>query len=308
MQWHINPFEFFRLVFATDDLPKPDTTTLCGRRMFYSHVDGDGWRNRTEIPRYRREGLLAADAIYREIVLGYPDLPVTIAPIAADLDPAWYGTPQSLELARSMFRAVNVEAGSHTYTHPLEWDFFEHYDVAKEREYRRAGKRYDQPRSYMKGGFRIEQEIQGSIRFLETLTPREKKVRVVQWSGNTQPFSAVLKATRAAGVRNLNGGDTRLDPEYPSYVWVSPVGREVDGQIQIYSSNSNENTYTGQWKDRFFGFQTSSIHSQYRTSHPRKTFICTITSTPRKDGPPPRARHLDTPAQELFRPAAHTPG
>jgi hypothetical protein len=44
-QWLINPFEFFRRAFATDAIPKPNTTTLSGRRIYYSHIDGDGWRN-----------------------------------------------------------------------------------------------------------------------------------------------------------------------------------------------------------------------------------------------------------------------
>src|SRR4029078_10666018 len=33
----INPFEFFRLAFDTDGMPKPDTTTIAGRRIYYSN-------------------------------------------------------------------------------------------------------------------------------------------------------------------------------------------------------------------------------------------------------------------------------
>ncbi|MEQ8695551.1 MAG: hypothetical protein RLT05_03205, partial [Bauldia litoralis] len=36
--WYLNPFEFFRHAFKTDALPKPDTTTLSGRRVYYSHI------------------------------------------------------------------------------------------------------------------------------------------------------------------------------------------------------------------------------------------------------------------------------
>jgi len=28
-------------------VPKPDTTTLAGRRIYYSHIDGDGWKELT---------------------------------------------------------------------------------------------------------------------------------------------------------------------------------------------------------------------------------------------------------------------
>ena len=47
-QWLIDPFAFFRLAFATDDLPKPDVTTIVGRRIYYSEVDGDGGLNLSE--------------------------------------------------------------------------------------------------------------------------------------------------------------------------------------------------------------------------------------------------------------------
>ena len=60
--------------------------------------------------------------------------------------------------------------------------------------------------------------------------------------------------TRAKGVRNINGGDSRFDSEYPSYTWVRPLGRSVGDQFQVYSSNSNENTYTKLWTDHFYGF------------------------------------------------------
>ena len=60
VQWHINPFEFFRLAYATDNLPKPDVTTLSGRRIFYSHIDGDGWRNVTEMEKYKNSATLSS--------------------------------------------------------------------------------------------------------------------------------------------------------------------------------------------------------------------------------------------------------
>jgi hypothetical protein len=66
---------------------------------------------------------------------------------------------------------------------------------------------------------------------------------------------SVLAATRRAGVRNINGGDTRLDPEYDSYAWVAPLSRQVGKYRQIYSSDSNENTYTNSWDERYYGFR-----------------------------------------------------
>src|SRR5947207_14475341 len=78
--WYLNPFEYFRIAFSTDDLPKPDTTTLVGRRIFYSHIDGDGWRNATEVMPYRKERRLSPYVIMKEIIEAFPDLPRSLAP------------------------------------------------------------------------------------------------------------------------------------------------------------------------------------------------------------------------------------
>ena len=123
-QWLVNPFRFCRLAFATDEFPKPDTTTISGRRIFYSHIDGDGWRNRSLIPAYRKQRALSAEVVYRELLVPFPDLPVSVAPVVGDLDPAWHGSAVTLGIARDTFALPHVEAGSHTYSHPLDWGFF----------------------------------------------------------------------------------------------------------------------------------------------------------------------------------------
>jgi len=145
-QWYLNPFEFFRQAFTTDDLPKPDTTTLSGRRMYYSHIDGDGWRNITEIEKYKETKEFSAEVIFNEAVEPFPDLPVTLAPIAGDLDPAWYGSEETLSLTRKMLALPQVEAGSHTYSHPFEWGYFKNYSPGKEwREFLEKNEKPDSP-------------------------------------------------------------------------------------------------------------------------------------------------------------------
>jgi hypothetical protein len=280
-QWYVNPFEFFRLAFGTDDLPKPDTTTLSGRRIFYSHVDGDGWRNVTEVTPYRKQRRLAPYVVLKEIIEKFRDLPVTIAPIAADLDTTWHGTKETVEIAKQIFTYPHVEAGSHTYAHPLEWSALEGPTAAAARapiepkqplsfisglfadtsaaaDLAGASERklrYEQPITYHDRPFDLNREIFGAVAFINRLLPPGKNVEIVQWSGDTLPFEAALAAVRSAGLRNLNGGDTRFDREYQSYGWVSPLSRQVGKQRQIYASNSNENTYTNLWTERFFGFK-----------------------------------------------------
>jgi polysaccharide biosynthesis protein PelA len=307
-QWYLNPFEFFRRAYNTDDLPKPDVTTLSGRRIYYSHIDGDGWRNVTEIEKYRETKEFSAEVIYKEAILPFPDLPVTLAPIVADIDPEWYGSEKELSLARKMLALPYVEAGSHTYSHPYYWDYYRDYSPEKEwREFLEKSempdspiakryapflttknigadpsvknhpknkdnlipKIYDYPRAYLDFPFDLDKEIRGSIEFIKKLCPPGKEVAVLQWSGDTSPFPAAIEQTRSIQVVNINGGDPRFDTEFPSHSWVSPVGIYNGGQLQIYASASNENTYTALWEDRFFGFQYLTQTLQ-NTESPRR--------------------------------------
>lgn len=287
LQWHLNPFDYFRAAFGTDGLPKPDVTTLSGRRIYYSHIDGDGWRNQTELAEYRdrEDPVLSARVILERAIKPYPDLPVTVAPIAADLDKDWYGDENALSIARDAFAEHQVEAGTHTYTHPFKWQFFQDYRPEKEFPFLKkyggdaaqnysAYSEFDQsgalagapaskddltdfevPRAYGNFPYDLDQEIGGSIAFIAQLLPPGKKVELVQWSGNCQPYEAALNASRQAGVRNINGGDSRFDADFPSHTSVPPIGRPVGAARQIYASNSNENTYTEEWRNRFFGFK-----------------------------------------------------
>jgi len=295
--WIIDPFAFFRTVFATDDLPKPDVTTISGRRIYFSHIDGDGWRNQTEVEPYNKDKVLAADVVRREAIEPFPDLPVTVAPIGGDLDPAWKGTPEAIASARRLFALPQVEPASHTWTHPFQWAFFKDYTPQKEAvfgehsgngpkrgvmdrllrrnkpdaAYEVAGEadigRYSVPRAYLQEPFDLDQEIGGALDYFTKMAPEGKRATLVQWSGDTSPFEAAIVATRKAGARNMNGGDNRFDAEYPSITTVPPVGLPVGAERQIYSGNSNENTYTDLWTNRFFGFQ-NLIHTVRNTESP----------------------------------------
>lgn len=287
LRWILNPFAFFRKVFGEERMPIPDVTTLSGRRIYFSHIDGDGWNNVSEIEGFREAQVLSSEVVAREAIEAYPDLPVTVGLIAGDADPTLGGSKAAQTIARRLFALPQVEVATHTYTHPFDWRFFENYEraaeVAKiERAQRpdetlwekarmaamalggksgsgeRASKYIagssDLPRTYLKKPFNLDHEIKGALAYSEQFAPPGKKAKIVLWSGDTLPFEAAVKTTRDAGVRNMNGGDSRLDPEYASVFYVPPIARPIGAERQIYSGNSNENTYTNDWTGPYYGY------------------------------------------------------
>ncbi len=318
-EWIINPFLFLSRSLNIKTVPIPDTTTLDGRRIFYAHIDGDGWNNISEIERYNKTSTLSADVIYREILKNYPDFAFSVGLISEDVDPDCFAVPDSEIVARRIFALPNVEPSSHTYSHPLYWHFFEDYTPEKEKPYlkyyplkpaerfsavsllknkvlynndrwpeihvdsslgnaheaSKNEKETDQllpykkiksedeilkeygymPRSYACTPFDLKQEIYTSVATVKRLSPPDKKIILLQWPGDTSPFEAAIAMTRKAGLLNINGGDSRFDGEYPSYSFVAPIGIKIGKERQIFSSNSNEETYTDEWTDRFYGYK-----------------------------------------------------
>ncbi len=302
VRWVVNPFLFFKLAFGEDRFPVPDVTTLFGRRMYFSHIDGDGWNNISEIEGYREMQAAAADVIRIEAIEPFGDLPVSVGLIAGDAVPELGGLDATHTSARKIFALPQVEVASHTYTHPFAWGFFEKYDRQAELAmidqaarpsssvmdqvrgflYRIAGKaqssdtrnRYiagsaDLPRGYLKEPFDIATEVGGALAISESFAPPGKKAGIYLWSGDTEPSEAIMRATRLAGVRNMNGGDTRLDAEFPSVFYVPPIARPVGAERQIYAANSNENTYTNNWRGPYYG-QLMLEQTLINTESPRR--------------------------------------
>lgn len=293
--WYLNPFLFFRLTFDQKPLPKTDTTTLAGRRIYYSHIDGDGWNNLAQLEEYRNQPLSCAEVLFKDILKPYDDLPCTVAPIAADISLNWVGTERSRAVTRNILGLPHIEVGCHTYTHPFDWYFFADYKPEIELPYldryvdgswlapsamqsfkqslRRVRKRplplpenthllnesYQIPRAYALKPFDLTLETEGAIQEVQKTAPHGKNVMVYQWSGDCLPFEAALRKVREAGIVNLNGGSTRFDDEFSSYSYVFPLGRLVGNEQQIYATNSNENTYTNMWLGKYYGFNKLPI-------------------------------------------------
>ena len=246
-KWWLDPFAFFGAAFGVEDWPRPDVTTLNGRRVYYSHIDGDGLRNVSEV----RAGALSGEVVDDEILARYA-LPVTVSVVTSEVDPKLLGSARTEKLARRMFARPNVEAGSHSYAHPLNWE--------------------KGVTSFALPGYRfsLAQEIDGSVKFIEErLLPPGTRVRVFQWSGSTVVSEEAIAATDRLGIANINGGDTMRDRQWPSYMRVAPLMRQVGTRWQNYTSASNENLYTRLWTGPFWGFRTV-LETFANTEAPRR--------------------------------------
>ena len=242
--WKIDPYAFVERFLGPRVFPAPNTTTRDGVRIFFAHIDGDGFRHKTTVQAGRRSG----DLLFEKIVERYP-FPITCSMIEAEVTAIIEGQDHAdLELltrqAREVFRSEKVEAGSHSYSHPYYWlpndktqDIYERRNLELD------------PR--LKYGEKVdyEREVAGSIGYIErNLLPPGKLVEIMLWSGNCRPGIEALQWCRKQGVENMNGGDTAITRKNPSLTRVFPSVVPWGDEMQVYCAHQNENVYRFRWK------------------------------------------------------------
>ncbi len=77
-KWLIDPFAFFHAALGSNRFPVPDTTTVSGRRLYFSIVNSDGWGAPIEGWAQSPSQQSAAQVVARELIEAFPDLPVTL--------------------------------------------------------------------------------------------------------------------------------------------------------------------------------------------------------------------------------------
>jgi polysaccharide biosynthesis protein PelA len=291
--WYINPFIFFKIALDLPNFPIPDTTTLAGRRIFYSICHGDAWNIETSLEEFQQEEeTYASKVLLEKVIRPNPDVPIGVGIIAADIDPAWVAKSKSQDVAKEYLRTPQVENASHTYSHPFDWAFFAPGQHEREAElnilykyryptwqnsyiswahamytkytnpqlYERGHYKqefnvgYATPRAYANHPFNLEKEIVGSTEFINQFAPINNLVQALLWSGDGLVWGEGLEFCYQIGIKNLGVGSTRFDNENPSYIFVGPIGRKPDGWLQIYNSSNGENDYTYEWEKDFFRF------------------------------------------------------
>ena len=252
-RWLIDPFRFFDVAFATTGTPRVDFTTLNGNRIFYSQIDGDGMEMLSELDYTSRCGEIVRDQVFQKY-----DLPFTASVVVGFTapPPAGKGSATEVRVARSIFALDNVEVGSHGFAHPLNW-----------RDPNAAEISVTGIPGYQMSG---EREIAQSVEYINReLAPPNKPCRIMLWTGACNPSAEQLAVAYRAGVRNLNGGDPRMDAHFPSYAHLVPPVHSVGGLAQYYTSAANDYILTNEWRPPFYRFR-NVIQTFERSGAPRR--------------------------------------
>ncbi len=248
--WYLNPFKFFEIALNAN-FPRPDFTTLSGMRIFYNQIDGDGVRNVSLIDKKTPSG----EMLYKEVFTKY-ELPISASTVVGDilLAPSLEKKPL-INFFKKLYELPNIEPASHGWAHPYVWRKRDESPMATRTE------RYV---------YSPQQEIGDAIAYMnENLVPKNKQVDLFLWTGDCEPDYQALKYTYEHNIKQINGGDTRLDDKYPSYTNVSPLFRPVGDLKQHLTAGSNEILYTNEWEGPFYGLKYV-LETFKRTESPKR--------------------------------------
>ena len=261
-----DPYQILQALLSKRGLmPAPDTTTRDGTRLFYSHIDGDGFASLSDFKGHP----FCAEMVRDRILKVFP-MPITVSIVESDIrswsegvDDQWQ--PKLEEIARSIYALPNIQAASHSFSHPYCWD--------------RADPNpglYDEPNLKLKPVAQypdivLDREIRGSVDYInKTLLPPGRQVEIFLWSGNCRPGEEALRLVRGMGLENMNGGDTVISRLYPGIAGIAPRVTPWADELQINAANQNEFMYANGWQGPFYGGFAKVIDTFERTETPRR--------------------------------------
>ena len=258
--WVINPFSFFKEALELQTIPVPDVTTHNGKRIMFTHIDGDGIMNAYESDPDR----LSGDMIYNKILKVYK-IPHSVSVIGAEIAPNGLYPEISerlMRIAKKMYALDNVEPATHTFTHTFKWGKITK-DGNLDPKYRLNPKGYK---------YSLYNELEAPLLFIEDkllAKNSKKKAQSVFWSGDCSPRVNALSFVYKHHILNINGGYTTISNTEPWLTLVSPLGLERGGYYQIYTGAQNENVYTNDWLGPFWGFK-KVVQTFKMTENPRR--------------------------------------
>jgi hypothetical protein len=257
--WAIDPFLFFKQALKLPDQPIPDTTTENGLRLFFTHIDGDGFSNKGEW----YNAPYAGDIMRQEIIERF-HMPTTVSVTQGEIAANGIHPELSKDLeliAKKIFALPNVEIASHTYSHPFNWKKAAAYHGASPNPNHLPINDYH---------FNINTEVAGSVNYInQHLAPAEKKCKVFLWSGEGDVPEQALALSDKLGLRNLNPG-TMITKYQPSDTRISALGINEGHHFQVFAPIGNDVEVHGNSNERFFYTIIHIIDAFKLTEAPRR--------------------------------------
>lgn len=241
-KWMLDPFWLLNKTLKLDVIPAADITTESGSRIYTAHIDGDGFPSRSGFTKQPFVSQVILDNI-----LIKRKTPHTVSVIEAEVskDGLYPGLSDELEIiAKKMFEMSHIEAASHTFSHPFYWN-----DKTA-----RKVKSYGDHLPVK--GYKLDyyKEIIGSTKYVKSLLPENKEVKLILWSGSADPTEKQIIIAERAGLLNVNGGNTYSVFGDENYSDVSPNIVWHQNATQVYAPIQNENLHTNLWSENFDGF------------------------------------------------------
>jgi len=272
--WTIDPFKFFKEALRLDSIPVPDPTTEAGRRILFTHVDGDGFMEvvRTD------PSLLSTEYLIDKIYKKYP-IPQTVSLIQGEVDTIGLYpklSPRMQKIARKLYQIPWIQPASHTLSHPFFWG-----EADEELKEKTQSSKKSKRKRHVEGGhghlpipnylhFNLKKETRDSVAFALSLAPKNKQqTKILFWSGDCLPTKTVLAYVEREGILAMNGGDTTINKSEPWLSHVAPYGLQRADYWQIYTGEQNENVYTHDWLGPFWGYR-NAIDTFELTEQPRR--------------------------------------
>lgn len=260
-RWVIDPMRFLQQALRLPQIPVPDVTTENGHRLFFTHVDGDGFLSYDELSHTGERQQFCSAILKDQVFKRYP-VPMSMSVIEAEMtEMDKRARPELERIARGIFALPNVELASHTYSHPYFWSHVDP-DTGIKLGPEELGEWYTAGTSSLDipgYGFDIDREISGSIDYINReLAPPGKQVKAIFWSGDAIPPRIGLQKAAAAGVLNINAGNTTITRSSNTWTQIGPYGvakGKTDDEYQVYAAVMNENVYTNDWTGPFYGFR-----------------------------------------------------
>ncbi len=262
-----DPFVFVERVLPIEAFPIPDSTTRLGQRELICHIDGDGFNSMSNVT----PGSINAEVICEKVLKAYPYLPTTVSVIEATTrgleagdDPA--KRTRYEEVARAIFALPNVQAASHTYSHPFRWMSQDEDRLRLRKAPLNLNLRADAD----PGALTAEREVNGSINYVSHLLPKGQRVELLLWSGNCRPGPESLASARTSGVEAMNGGNTIISKRWHGNASIAPRTTMMGDELQVYAPAQNEMFYTDDWRSSSLGGFANVIETYKLTGAPRR--------------------------------------